>query len=217
MSAAVIFDLDGTLIDSAPDIHMIANEALKIVQAPPITLAQTHDFIGEGIYKFVEKMRDARDLPQAFQDALVDDMSKRYNDAVYLTHPYDGVVDALSELSKQCRFGVCTNKLTSATEAILKHLKLFDNFDLICGGDNPLGYKPNPAALLHMFDKMGCDKQLFVGDSEVDSQTAIAAGVPFFFFTKGYRKKPVDEIEYTIAFDDFKNLPNLIADFILLK
>ena len=68
-----------------------------------------------------------------------------------------------------------------------------------------------------MFDKMGCDKQLFVGDSEVDSQTAIAAGVPFFFFTKGYRKKPVDEIEYAIAFDDFKNLPNLIADFILLK
>lgn len=217
MSAAVIFDLDGTLIDSAPDIHMIANEALKIVQAPPITLAQTHDFIGEGIYKFVERMRDARDLPQAFQDALVDDMSKRYNDAVYLTHPYDGVVDALSELSKQYRLGVCTNKLTSATEAILKHLNLFDNFDLICGGDNPLGYKPNPAALLHMFDKMGCDKQLFVGDSEVDSQTAIAAGVPFFFFTKGYRKKPVDEIEYAIAFDDFKNLPNLIADFILLK
>ena len=144
MSAAVIFDLDGTLIDSAPDIHMIANEALKIVQAPPITLAQTHDFIGEGIYKFVEKMRDARDLPQAFQDALVDDMSKRYNDAVYLTHPYDGVVDALSELSKQCRLGVCTNKLTSATEAILKHLNLFDNFDLICGGDLSLIHISEP-------------------------------------------------------------------------
>ncbi|WP_299695000.1 HAD-IA family hydrolase [uncultured Tateyamaria sp.] len=211
MNARIVFDLDGTLIDSAPDICGIANAALATVDAAPITLEDTHSFIGEGIGVFVQKMRAARGLPDHLQEPLLADLVARYDDAVSLTVPYPNVPAALTSLSRTYTLGICTNKLHRPATKVLRHLRLDAFFDTVWGGDNPLGRKPDPAPLRAAFDALGGDGPcLYVGDSEIDAETATRAGVPFLLFTKGYRKRPLDEIAHMASFDDFADLPALV-------
>ena len=210
MTGRIVFDLDGTLIDSAPDIQKIANEVLANADASPISLAETRSFIGEGIHVFVAKMRAARDIPDSEQSRLLDDIVRRYDSAVSLTVTYTGVVETLQALRKKYRLGICTNKLYSPCVAVLKHLQIDQYFDTIWGGDNPLGRKPDPAPLLAAFDELGDGPSMYVGDSEIDAATAQSAGVPFFIFTEGYRKKTLSEIPHQIAFGDFEDLPALV-------
>ena len=212
MSGSIVFDLDGTLIDSAPDIRAIANEVLASAGAAPISLEQTRSFIGEGIHVFVARMRAARDVPDSEQARMLDDLVARYDDAVALTVPYPGVIAALEALSGTYRLGICTNKLHRPCVAVLKHLEIDGYFASIWGGDNPLGRKPDPAPLLAAFTELGDGPRLYVGDSETDAETARRAGVPFFLFTEGYRKTPLAEIPHAVAFADFDELPGLVAD-----
>ena len=211
MNARIVFDLDGTLIDSAPDIRSIANTALETVGAPPLSLDETRSFIGAGISVFVSRMRAARGIPDSEQDRLLDQIVAQYDEAVTLTVPYPGVLAALEALSRTHRLGICTNKLHRPCVAVLQHLGIDGFFGTVWGGDNPLGPKPDPAALLAAFDALGAGPCLYVGDSEIDAETARRASVPFFLFTEGYRKQPVDQIPHDISFDDFNRLPNLIG------
>lgn len=210
MNSRIIFDLDGTLIDSAPDINRIANSALASIGEPPISLTETHEFIGEGISKFVEKMRIKKGLSKSLQIQLVDHMTKNYDDAVSFTVPYPGVADALKILSETNSLGICTNKLTSPAKKVLAHLGLNSYFDILCGGDNPFGLKPNPAGLLDTFNKMDGEICIFIGDSEVDAETARRASLPFLLFTEGYRKSSINNIPHLAAFDKYSDLPELI-------
>lgn len=207
VGARIIFDLDGTLIDSAPDIQGIANSALAAIGVAPISLLETHSFIGEGIQVFVQKMRQARGVPDEYQDNLLSDLITRYDNAVELTVMYPGVPEALTTLSRTHRIGICTNKLIRPCIAVLKHLQIKHHFHEIWGGDNPLGRKPNPAALLAAFQALGDGPRIFVGDSEVDAETASRAEVPFILFAHGYRKSPVDEIPHTVLMENFDELP----------
>lgn len=211
MSARIVFDLDGTLIDSARDIQGIANAVLTEAGVNPVTLEQTRSFIGEGIQVFVSKMRAARGIPDSEQDWMLAGMVSRYDDAVTQTEIYPGVVETLSALSETCHLGICTNKLYQPCMSVLKHLKIDHFFKSIWGGDNPLGRKPDPAPLLAVFDELGAGPMVYVGDSETDAETARRAGVPFFLFTEGYRKTPVERIPHTAAFSDFGKLPAMIT------
>lgn len=210
MIARIVFDLDGTLIDSAPDIQNIANMGLRNVGAEPISLQETHSFIGEGMHIFVEKMRKARCIPDKYQEPLLKDLITRYDDAVELTVMYPGVPEALNSLSQTHRLGICTNKLYRPCMAVLRHLKIDHHFGAIWGGDNPLARKPDPAPLLAAFDELGKGPRIYVGDSEVDAETAQRAGVPFILFTQGYRKTPIDQIPHDAALDSFVDLTTAI-------
>lgn len=211
MNGRIVFDLDGTLIDSAKDIQSIANDVLAEAGVPPVTLEQTRSFIGEGIHVFVAKMRAARGIPDTEQDWMLAGVVSRYDDAVNLTVTYPHVVDVLNDLSMSCRLGICTNKLYSPCVAVLKHLKIDHFFSSVWGGDNPLGRKPDPAPLLATFSELGDGPMAYVGDSEIDAETAERAGTPFFLYTEGYRKTPIDRIPHTAAFNDFRDLPKLLA------
>lgn len=211
MSARIVFDLDGTLIDSAPDIQGIANAVLEEAGAAPISLEETRSFIGQGIQSFVAKMRAARGIPDSEQARLLEKVVALYDDAVTLTVTYPGVVEALEELSEKHRLGICTNKLHRPCMAVLKHLGIDGFFSSVWGGDNPLGRKPDPAPLLAVFAELGEGPRLYVGDSEVDAESASRAAVPFALFTEGYRKTPVDRIRHDLAFDDFGNLGEAVA------
>ena len=96
----IVFDLDGTLIDSAPDIQGIANAGLEKIGFAPITLEETHKFIGAGIQNFIEQMREARGVPDRYQEALLKDLTARYETAVELTVMYPGVPEALATLAQ---------------------------------------------------------------------------------------------------------------------
>ena len=214
MSARIVFDLDGTLIDSAPDIQGIANTVLRGAGAAPITLKETRAFIGEGIGVFVAKMRAAREIPDSEQARFLDQVVALYDDAVTLTLPYPGVTETLDVLSRAHRLGICTNKLHRPCIAVLRHLGIDGYFQSIWGGDNPLARKPDPAPLLAVFEELGDGPCFYVGDSEIDAETAVRASVPFLLFSPGYRRSPIDQIPHRTHFDDFAALPALIKELL---
>lgn len=209
--ARIVFDLDGTLIDSAPDIHGIANALLAREGRAPISLDQTRDFIGNGASVFVARMRRASNIPDAQHDRLLGDFVASYDDAVTLTQPYPGVVEALQNLKAEgLRLGICTNKPIRPTYAVLRHLGLDRWFDTVWGGDSLPVHKPDPEPLHAAFDALGDGVQIYVGDSEVDAETAKRADIPFLLFTEGYRKTAVAEIPHRTRFSDFADLPGIV-------
>ena len=205
-NARIVFDLDGTLIDSAPDIQGIANAGLEKIGFAPITLEETHKFIGAGIQNFIEQMREARGVPDRYQEALLKDLTARYETAVELTVMYPGVPEALATLAQSHQLGICTNKLYRPCISVLKHMKIDQFFQTVWGGDNELARKPNPAPLQAAFDDLGTGARIFVGDSEIDAETARRAEVPFILFTQGYRNKPIEQIPHNVALNTFADL-----------
>ena len=214
MNARIIFDLDGTLIDSAPDIQNIANASLAKIDVAPISLDETHSFIGEGIQNFVERMRKARDVSDEYQKLLLEEMTARYETAVGLTVMYPGVFEALTSLAQTHQLGICTNKLYRPTIAILKHLKIEHFFQTVWGGDNPLARKPDPAPLNAAFNDLGSGFCIYVGDSEIDAETAQRAKVPFILFTEGYRKNPIDQVPHDLVLNSYTDLPAKINEIL---
>ena len=210
--ARIVFDLDGTLIDSAPDIHGIANELLEQEKCDAISLDQARDFIGNGASVFIQKMRAARELPDSEHERLLADYIARYDDAVNLTEVYPGVHEALQSLKEQSHvLGICTNKPISPCRAVLRHLNLDSYFDTVWGGDSLPVHKPDPAPLHAAFDALSGGLKLYIGDSDVDAETARRAQVPFLLFTEGYRKCPIEELPHDVAFSDYSDLPQQIA------
>lgn len=210
----VVFDLDGTLIDSAPDIHRVANEVLALEGLPPITFAQARSYIGSGVPVFVARMLEARGLKAEGprQARMVAAFLDRYESAHELTAPYPGATDALAALARAGHpLGLCTNKPHGPALAALRAFGLSDTFAAVTGGDSLAVRKPHAAPLLATFDALGRGPGLFVGDSEVDAETAARAGLPFLLFTRGYRKSPVEAIPHRAAFDDWAALPALVA------
>ena len=205
-NARIVFDLDGTLIDSAPDIQGIANAGLEKIGFAPITLEETHQFIGAGIQSFIEQVRKARGVPDRYQEPLLKDLTARYETAVELTVMYPGVQEALATLAQSHQLGICTNKLYKPCISVLKHLKIDQFFQTVWGGDNALARKPDPAPLQAAFDDLGTGSRIFVGDSEIDAETARRAEVPFILFTQGYRNMPIEKIPHNVALNKFSDL-----------
>lgn len=208
--AVIAFDLDGTLVDSAPDIHDIACQVLDAEGFPPITLDQARSFVGKGAANFVAQMRASFGIPDSEQERLLAEYLQRYDGAVALTRRYPGVTSALEELlGEGHRLVLCTNKPESPTKFVLEHFDLAPFFDVMVGGDTLPVRKPDPALLIAAFGDLP-GPRLFVGDSEVDAATAEAAGVPFLLFTEGYRKSEPEEIPHAARFERFSALPGLV-------
>ena len=126
-----------------------------------------------------------------------------------------GVAEAVGALRADgWRLGLCTNKPISPTRAVLTHFGMTDWFDVVIGGDSLAVRKPDPAPLLAGMVRMGASRVVYVGDSEVDAETARAARQPFALFTEGYRKTDVDQMPHDRAFGDYAALPAIAAALI---
>lgn len=207
----VIFDLDGTLIDSAPDICAAGNAVLALHGAAPMTLPEATGFIGAGAGILVQRMIAARGLDGALHPELLAQFMERYEGAVHLTRLYPGVLAALDILRDAGHtLGICTNKPVAPTRAVLNHFGLTTRFAAIYGGDSLAVRKPDPAPLLACHTELGGTAALYVGDSEVDTETALRAEFPFALFTRGYRKAALETLRHSHAFDHFAALPGIV-------
>lgn len=217
MNRAVVFDLDGTLIDSAPDIHAAANRLMAQHGFEAFSLEETRSYIGSGVPHFISccLMARGRARDGALRARLIKDFIADYETAVTLTRIYPGVMKALAKLATaEILLGLCTNKPQGPARAVLVHLELAALFPVVIGGDSLSVRKPDPAPLQATAAALGTRDVIFVGDSEVDAETAARAGVPFVLYTEGYRKGPVERIAHDRAFSDFADLPGLITDLL---
>lgn len=213
----VVFDLDGTLIDSAPDIHACVNAVLRLNGTRPLTLDQVRSFVGGGVDLLWRRVIGATDLPLEAHRDLVASFMTRYHDATALTRLYPNVIDALGVLADRGHpLGICTNKPLGPTRAVLAHFGIGQLFGTVVGGDSLPQRKPDPAPLRAAFAALGSDpaapRGIFVGDSEFDVETARNTGVPMLLFLRGYRKTPPGELPHRAAFDDFQQLPALVEE-----
>lgn len=214
---AVIFDLDGTLADTAPDIHATANRVMAGFGFGPLSFATVQGFVGRGLPNLVARLLETHGATPdgPLLSPAIARFETEYLTAHDLTRLYPGVREALRSLVQRgAQLAICTNKPHGPALALLGHLGLLEAMALVIGGDSLAQRKPHPGPLLHCVQELGRARAVYVGDSEVDAETAQAAGVPFALFTEGYRHGPVESLPHHRAFADFKALPDIVADMI---
>lgn len=205
---AIIFDLDGTLIHSAPDLHAAANAMLATLDRGALDLPTIISFIGNGVEKLVERSLDATGGydPALRQSALETFLAFYGQNMTTLTRPYPGVIAALEAFQKAgVPMGICTNKPTQPAQDICDSLDLTRFFDVIAGAEPDLPKKPDPAPLLACIASMGAvpSETLYVGDSTIDYHTALNADVTFRLFSEGYLNAPLEELTKADRFDNW--------------
>jgi len=175
----IVFDLDGTLIDSARDLADSTNEMLTSLGAAPLPLERVTRLVGEGARRLVVGALEAADLQADVDDALRR-FREIYDRRLFVhTRPYDGVPEMVRELAGRMRVGVLTNKPEAPSRRLLEGFELAPYVASVIGGDSGFPRKPDPAGLSHLISANGGDPAaaVFVGDSMIDVETARRAGI----------------------------------------
>jgi phosphoglycolate phosphatase len=214
---AVIFDLDGTLVDSAPDILVAINKLLAEEGRRPLALEEVAAMIGDGAPKLVERAMNATGEEDAAEDLPT--LTRRFlgfyeGHTTDLTRPYPGVPEALERLrSAGVRMGICTNKPERPTRELLSDLGLAPYFQVVFGGDTVQGVKkPDPQLIHAVFNALGAraGETVMVGDAVNDVAAARAAGIPVILRAGGYTRVPAKDLDADRVITDFHELPEAI-------
>jgi len=215
---AVVWDLDGTLVDSAPDLATALNTVLDMRGFASHSLDTVRTMIGNGVPKLVERGFNAigMRLDNEQLNQLVPLFVKEYTAcATDRTRPYPYVVEVL-ELVREMNIpmGVCTNKPEALSRQILEGLGLAGYFNSVIGGDSTSTRKPDPLPLLTCLQELVANPQasLMIGDSAIDVNAALAADVTVAAVPWGYRSVPVEKLGADFILKDLSILPEMIRD-----
>ncbi|HYM71820.1 MAG TPA: phosphoglycolate phosphatase [Stellaceae bacterium] len=216
----LLFDLDGTLVDSLPDLTNALNEVLRERGHAPLLPQQVKPMIGDGMPALLARGFAARGADAAEAAAMQPRFSEIYEaSATSLSRPYPGVPETLAAL-RRCGYGtaVCTNKPQHATRTVLGGLGLAALFDGFAGGDRYPVRKPEPGHLLNLIAELGGDRQraAMIGDSENDAASAHAAGLPLLLMSYGYARIDPAELAPRRLLDRFDELPEALKALGLL-
>ena len=179
MDHLVVFDLDGTLIDSRRDLADAANALIVERGGEPLSIDRIAAMVGEGAATLVRRALAAAQVDNGDPDGALRRFLALYDERLLAhTRLYDGIPDVLGELSARARLAVLTNKPLGATRKILDGLGIAPAFQWVLGGDGPQPRKPDPGGLLQIIASAGAirDRTTMVGDSRIDLLTARAAG-----------------------------------------
>lgn len=218
-ATTIVFDLDGTLIDTAPDLIDTLNVVFAREGLPPVAYETARNLIGGGAKAMIARGIEAegRTIAPAKRELMFTDFIAHYTAHVAdRSQPFPGLIDALDALAaRDCRFAVCTNKLEGLSVLLLEKLKLADRFEAICGQDTFRIQKPNPEILRRTIAAAGGSLQqtIMIGDSATDIDTARAAGVPVIAVDFGYSERPVSEYRPDRVISHFDQLPAAVAAF----
>ncbi len=207
--AAIVFDLDGTLIETAPDLVGTLNVLLTREGIAPLPLAQARDMIGQGAKALI-----ARGFVAAGAPLSDTDLNRLFDDFIvhYLAHiadesrPFPGLLDALDALAAEgAILSVCTNKRTDLSLALLDALGMTHRFAAVVGGEAVAAQKPAADHLIAAVERAGGDlrRAVMIGDSASDAGAARAAGVPLVLVSFGYTDIPAAELGADVLIDHF--------------
>lgn len=211
--ATIAFDLDGTLVDSAPDLIGTLNVLLAAEGLAPLPVSEARPFIGRGARWLIERGFTAAGatLDPARTDALFTRFIDHYNAHIAdESRPFPGVVEALSDMKAAgAKLVVCTNKLTGLSVTLLDALNLSPLFEAVVGADSVSAIKPNPAHLIEAVAQVGGDirRAIMVGDAATDAGAARGAGTPLVLVSFGYTEIPAAELSPDALIDSFDDLP----------
>jgi phosphoglycolate phosphatase len=211
MTKIAVFDLDGTLVDSAADIHAALDRLMAARSLPGFARPEVIGMIGDGVRTLVTRALAARALP--FDEAALAAFMADYEaEAAVLTRPFEGIPAVLDSLAEEgWRLAVCTNKPEAAARKLLDALDLSARFAALCGGDSFPVRKPDPGHLLATLAAAGGapDRAVMIGDHHNDVRAAVGCGVPCIFAGWGYG--PAHMAEGAPVAGSPAELPALIA------
>ncbi|MGA0604651.1 phosphoglycolate phosphatase [Phenylobacterium sp. VNQ135] len=211
--AVIAFDLDGTLVDTAPDLIGTLNELLSAEGVRPFPLEEARPFIGKGARWLIQRgfAEAGAPLPDERVPPLFDRFIARYLERIAdESRPYPGCVEALDALKAGgARLCVCTNKLTGLSASLLQALGIADRFEAIVGADSVPAIKPDPRHLTTAVEALGGDisRTIMVGDAATDAGAARAAGAGLILVSFGYTETPAAQLDPDILVDHFHELP----------
>jgi phosphoglycolate phosphatase len=212
----VVFDLDGTLVDTAPDLINALNHVLEREGLPPVPFHLARNLIGAGVRKLLERglELEGRQASPSDLTRLTDDLVAYYAEHIAdLSRPFEGLESALDELATRgYRFAVCTNKLEWLSKLLLDRLGLSSRFSAICGADTFGVAKPDPAILRQTVARAGghISTAIMVGDAGPDIGVARRAGVPVIGVEFGYTEVPIAEFKPDRLIDHMSALPEAV-------
>ena len=215
----VVFDLDGTLVETAPDLINALNVILAREGLPPVPLQSARHTIGGGVQKLLERGLEAegRDVTPAELARMTDDFIAHYAEHIAdASRPFDGLEVALDELAATGhRLAVCTNKLEWLSKRLLDRLNLSPRFAAICGADTFGVAKPDPTILRQTVERAGGDisATIMVGDAGPDVGVARRAGVPVIGVSFGYTEVPIADLKPDRVIHHYSELKAAVAEF----
>ncbi len=212
---ALVFDLDGTLVETAPDLRAALNHTLTGIGLPPLTLSEVRAMVGDGaralLQKGLDKHDTAPDLEPLF-DAFLAYYGRNLSRESFVFPGLLPIIEALA--GHGVKFAVCTNKPVSLSRRLLGELGIEGHFPVVLGGDSLPVRKPDPAHLEGTLDALGVapERAVMIGDSSNDVATARGAGVPVIVVSFGYTTTPARALGADLVIDHFDELPAALAE-----
>lgn len=210
--ATIVFDLDGTLIDTAPDLIGATNHVLAGLSLPPRPAAAVQPWISFGARRMIEEALNQSEMTQSQTqiDKLLEIFLDHYEANIARgSRPFPHVLDEISRLAGAgARLAICTNKREALTMKLLDALQMTQRFAAIVGRDTLSVSKPDPGHLIGTIERAGgrLEHAIMVGDSCVDVATARAAGVPVVGVSFGYSDVPMSDLNPDVTIDTYANL-----------
>ena len=221
----ILFDLDGTLADTAPDLMKAHNHVMNKFGYSSKSMDEIRNLVGRGAAVMIGRSiwgSARKELSKISDEKIKKDMTKEFikfyeNNLVVETQLLKGVENFLSwAKSNNISMGVCTNKQEHLAIELLKKINIYDFFEYVAGGNTFDYCKPDPRHITNMVEIMGGDirKTIMIGDSENDADAAKSAGVPMILVEDGYTEKKIDQIYHNHLIKDFIGIENIVLKYL---
>ncbi len=214
----ILFDLDGTLVDTAPDLIEAHNHVMKKYGHNPKQLSDIKSLAGRGAWVMMQRSFKNEITDEKTKKKMVDEFISFYAKNINNeSKPIKGIFEFLDwSKSKNISMGVCTNKREVLAVDLLKKIKMYKYFDYVAGADTFEFNKPDPRHLTNVIEIIGGDikKTIMVGDSEVDANSAHNANLPFVLVKDGYTEKTEKDIKHNELISDFIGFEKIIEKYL---
>tara|TARA_A100001011_G_scaffold379763_1_gene446196 strand:- start:1896 stop:2558 length:663 start_codon:yes stop_codon:yes gene_type:complete len=214
----ILFDLDGTLVDTAPDLMAAHNHVMKKFGHKEKKMSDIKSLAGKGAWIMMQRSFKKEITDEKIKQNMTREFLNFYSQNIDKgSKPIEGIFDFLKwAKSKNISMAVCTNKQERLAVDLLKKLNMYEFFEYVAGSDTFEFNKPDPRHLTNVVEIIGGDikKTIMVGDSEVDAMSAENAQIPFVLVENGYTEKTTQEIKHGVLIKNFVNFEKIIEKYL---